>query len=66
VEKTLESDSKLSDMREQAPALQSLIAAALADLTIVNRKSSIVNRSETDPYSPWKAANGFRIGGTNG
>ncbi|HEU0291869.1 MAG TPA: acetyl-CoA carboxylase biotin carboxylase subunit [Anaerolineales bacterium] len=66
VEKTLESDSLLSNMREQAPALQSLIAAALADLTIVNRQSSIVNRNEPDPFSPWKARSGFRIGGNNG
>ncbi|MCI0608910.1 MAG: acetyl-CoA carboxylase biotin carboxylase subunit [Anaerolineae bacterium] len=62
VEKTLESDSLLSNMREQAPALQSLIAAALADLTIVNRQSEIVNRNESDPYSPWKSPSGFRIG----
>jgi acetyl-CoA carboxylase biotin carboxylase subunit len=60
VETTLESDSLLSDLRELAPALQSFIAAALADLTIVNRKSSIVNRNEPDPYNPWKNPSGFR------
>ena len=32
--------------------------ASLADLTIVNRPSSIVN--EHDPFSPWKNPNGFR------
>jgi len=40
------------------PSFESLVAAALADLTIANRKSEIVN--EHDPYSPWKIPNGFR------
>jgi len=68
VEKALESDSLLSVSQEQAPGLQSLIAAALADLTIpfghdvVNQKSKIENRNEPDPYSPWKVASGFRVG----
>jgi acetyl/propionyl-CoA carboxylase alpha subunit len=63
VEQNLESDGLLSVARERAPSLQSLIAAALTDLTIVNRQSSIVNRNEVDPYSPWKNPSGFRIGG---
>jgi acetyl-CoA carboxylase biotin carboxylase subunit len=42
------------------PSFESLIAASLADLSFVNRKSEIVN--ETDPYSPWKNPNGFRMG----
>jgi acetyl/propionyl-CoA carboxylase alpha subunit len=42
------------------PSLESLFAASLADLTIVNRQSSIVNRNEPDPYSPWKNPSGFR------
>jgi 3-methylcrotonyl-CoA carboxylase alpha subunit len=66
VETTLESDSLLSNMREQAPALQSLIAAALADLTMINRKAETVNQNGPDPYSPWKNPSGFRIGGNNG
>ena len=60
VEQNLESDSKLSVAREQAPSFQSLIAAALTDLTIVNRQSSIENPTESDPYSPWKNPSGFR------
>ena len=40
------------------PTFDSLIAASLADLAIVNRQSSIVN--EHDPYSPWKNPSGFR------
>jgi acetyl-CoA carboxylase biotin carboxylase subunit len=48
------------------PSFEALVAASLADLTIVNHQSSIVNQPEPDPYSPWKAATGFRIGGNNG
>ena len=43
-----------------APSFESFVAAALADQTIVNRKSQIANPSEHDPYSPWKNPNGFR------
>jgi acetyl/propionyl-CoA carboxylase alpha subunit len=42
------------------PPFESLIAATLADLTMVNRPSSTVHSSEPDPYSPWKSSNGFR------
>ena len=67
VETTLESGSLLPLTIGQhtltgtrAVRLQSLIAAAIADLVIVNRKSEIVNQNESDPYSPWKQMNGFR------
>jgi len=59
VEKTLESGSLLPSMQKQASALH-IMAAALADLAIGNPKSSIENRNEPDPYSPWKNPNGFR------
>jgi len=59
VEKTLDSGSLLPPTQKRASALH-IITAALADLTIVNRKSSIENRNEPDPYSPWKQLNGFR------
>ena len=65
VEDNLESDSLLSKMQERIPPLH-IIAAALAELTITNRKSEVVNRNEPDPYSPWKAGSGFRIGGNHG
>jgi len=42
------------------PSFESLIAVALADLTIANRKSEIVNSNEPDPHSPWKNPSGFR------
>ncbi len=42
------------------PSPEVLIAAAVAELTIPNRKSEIVNSNEPDPYSPWKVASGFR------
>ncbi|MEO7841816.1 MAG: ATP-grasp domain-containing protein, partial [Anaerolineales bacterium] len=60
VENTLESGSLLPENRQPAVGLQSLIAAALSDLTIVNRKSEIENPNEPDPYSPWKNPSGFR------
>ena len=63
VEQNLESDSLLLVARERAPSLQSLIAAALTDLTNVNRQSKIENRNEVDPYSPWKNPSAFRKGG---
>ncbi|MEP0806333.1 MAG: acetyl-CoA carboxylase biotin carboxylase subunit [Chloroflexota bacterium] len=43
-----------------SPSFESLVAAALADFTIVNRQSSIENRNEPDPFSPWKNPSGFR------
>jgi hypothetical protein len=67
VESNLESGSLLPLIHEHAlsgnPALH-ILAAALAELTIVNRKSEVVNRN--DPYSPWKNPGGFRIGGNHG
>ena len=60
VEKTLESGSLLPENRQQDVELQSLIAAALADLAIDNRQSKIDNRSEPDPYSLWRNPSGFR------
>ena len=48
------------------PSSESLIIAVLADLTIVNLKSKNQNQNEPDPYSPWKATSGFRIGGNHG
>ena len=57
-EKTLESGSLLP--QQQAVGLHTLIAAALADVVFVNRKSKIENRNETDPFSPWKQTNSYR------
>ena len=42
------------------PSFESLIAASLADFTVIDRKSEITNSNEADPYSPWKNTNGFR------
>jgi 3-methylcrotonyl-CoA carboxylase alpha subunit len=61
VEQNLESDSLLSVAQEQASTLH-VITTALADLSIVNRKSETGNRNEPDPYSPWKNSSGFRLG----
>ena len=43
-----------------------LIAAALADLGIGNQRSKVEDPFEPDPYSPWKTANGFRMGVNGG
>ena len=59
VEKSLDSGSLLPSMQKQASALH-IIAAGLADQTIPNQKSQIVNSNEPDPFSPWKNPSGFR------
>jgi acetyl/propionyl-CoA carboxylase alpha subunit len=59
VENNLESRSSLLEPQEEPTTLH-FIAAALADLTIANLKSEIVNQNDPDPYSPWKIASGFR------
>jgi len=59
VEKNLESGSLLPSLQKQASASH-MIAAALADFTIGNQKSEIVNSNEPDPFSPWKNPSGFR------
>ena len=61
VEKTLESNSELFDMQEQTPALQNLIAAALADVVFAGSKPQPAVSNETDPFSPWKRANNYRV-----
>jgi len=48
------------------PSFESLIAASLADIVLPGSKSQVSGSNEIDPYSPWKAASGFRIGGNNG
>jgi acetyl-CoA carboxylase biotin carboxylase subunit len=65
VETSLESGDLLPENRQQAVELH-ILAAALADLTIVKGKSEVINADEPDPYSPWKAVSGFRIGGNHG
>ena len=62
VEQNMES---LMDNQQQAAGLH-IIATALADLTIVHRPPSSVPSNEPDPYSPWKLATRFRIGGSHG
>jgi pyruvate carboxylase len=59
VETNLGSGSLLPQIETQ-PSESHLISAALADLTIVNRQSSIIDQNDPDPYSPWKLASGFR------
>ncbi len=60
VEKTLESGGLLPDIQPQSAELQSLIAAALADVVFVGAKSQPAVSNETDPFNPWKQANSYR------
>ena len=69
VEKTMESNSLPFGMREHTPQGRPqlhIIAATLADLTILSQESKDENPDEPDPHSPWKIPSGFRIGGHNG
>ena len=65
VEHTLESNSSLAlrvlfDISQQADRLQSLIAAALADVVFVGSKSQPAVSNETDPFNPWKQTKNYR------
>ena len=42
------------------PPLEALVAASLAELRALSRQPSMLQSNEPDPYSPWKASNGFR------
>ena len=42
------------------PSFESLIVASLADIVVTNSEAQVLGSNEIDPYSPWKAANGFR------
>ncbi|MBI5963947.1 MAG: acetyl-CoA carboxylase biotin carboxylase subunit [Chloroflexi bacterium] len=58
VEQTLR--SLLPDVQQQADQLQSLIAAALADVVFVGSKSQPAVSNETDPFNPWKQTKSYR------
>ena len=60
VERSLESGSLLPWSEEQAPAPH-IIAAALADMVFPGAKSQPAVSSETDPFSPWKRADNYRV-----
>ncbi|WP_345321831.1 hypothetical protein [Candidatus Villigracilis proximus] len=63
MELIMESNSLLFDlqMQEQAPALHSLIAAALTDVVFAGTKSQPAVSNETDPFNPWKQTNNYRV-----
>ena len=48
------------------PSLEALVAASLAEIAVPGSKSRVSSSNEPDPYSPWKAMSGFRIGGNHG
>jgi len=43
------------------PSVDSLIAAALAEIVLADSKSQSAVSNETDPFNPWKLANNFRV-----
>ena len=45
---------------------EALVAASLYEIAVPGSGSQVTRVNEVDPYSPWKVANGFRIGGNNG
>jgi 3-methylcrotonyl-CoA carboxylase alpha subunit len=49
-----------------APSLETLIAVSVFDLIVPSSRSQVPGSNEVDPYSPWKAGSGFRIGGNHG
>jgi 3-methylcrotonyl-CoA carboxylase alpha subunit len=61
VEKILDSNSLLFEMQQRAAALHNLIAAALSDILFAGSKSQPAVSNETDPFSPWKQMNNYRI-----
>jgi len=60
VERSLESGSLTFGVQEFALASH-MIAAALADMVFVGAKSQPAVSDETDPFSPWKQTNNFRV-----
>lgn len=48
------------------PSFESFVAASLADIVLPSSKPQVSGSNEIDPYSPWKVASGFRIGGNHG
>ena len=69
VEETMESNSLPFGMNKHTPQVRPqvhILAAALADLTLLSQESKDENPDEPDPHSPWKIPSGFRIGGHSG
>jgi acetyl/propionyl-CoA carboxylase alpha subunit len=60
VESALESGSLFLGNQQQTVDLQSLIAAALADVVFAGAKSQPAVSNETDPFNPWKQTNNYR------
>jgi 3-methylcrotonyl-CoA carboxylase alpha subunit len=59
VEQVLESGSLLP--KQQALSLHNLIAAALADVVFISGRAQPAVSNETDPFSPWKKTDSYRI-----
>ncbi|HSL27632.1 MAG TPA: acetyl-CoA carboxylase biotin carboxylase subunit [Anaerolineales bacterium] len=53
-------ETEFNWMPPAEPPLEALVAASLAELRALSRQPSMLQSNEPDPYSPWKASNGFR------
>jgi 3-methylcrotonyl-CoA carboxylase alpha subunit len=48
------------DWLPSEPSSETFIVASIAEIVVPSLKSQVPSPNEPDPYSPWKAANGFR------
>lgn len=55
-------EEKLNWTPSIQPSVEMLVAAALAEVKDSGSRFEVAGVDETDPYSPWKAHDGFRIG----
>jgi acetyl-CoA carboxylase biotin carboxylase subunit len=53
-------ETKFQWMPPSEPSSEALVAAALAEVTVPGSRFQVSGSNEIDPYSPWKAADGFR------
>ena len=59
-------ETKFDWQPKTEPNFESLLAASLAEIIVPSSKSQVSGSNEVDPYSPWKVASGFRVGGNHG
>jgi len=58
-------ETKMNWSPPAEPSFEALIVASLADLSVSGLRPQVQGSNEVDPYSPWKVASGFRMGGNS-
>lgn len=53
-------EQSFDEWNPSVPEIESLIAAALADVVFVGKKSLAAVSNETDPFNPWKQTGNYR------